>query len=565
MVNPFGNIKKCASQVIDAAFAVAVSDGVLKQAEAVSYTVEQPADTKHGDLATNVAMVSAKQQGKAPRMIAEEIIKRLDFDGTPFSSAQIAGPGFINFTLKKSWFGEVITDVLSAGYNYGRTEDGKGEKVMVEFVSANPTGPMHMGNARGGALGDGIAEVLSWAGHDVTREFYVNDAGNQIDRFGKSLDARYRQKYLGEEAVEFPEDGYHGDDIKDLAEEYAAIVGDSLLSLPDSEREAKLAEFGLPKNIERMKRDLEKYRIEYDSWFYESSFHNDGSLDRCIEKLSALGLTYEKDGALWYKASLYGGEKDEVLVRTNKTPTYFAADIAYHLNKFVDRGFNRVINVWGADHHGHVARLVGAMDAAEVGGQRLKIVIMQMVRLMRGGEMVRMSKRTGRSVSLSDLLDEVPIDAARFFFNLREAGATFDFDLDLAVTESNQNPVYYVQYAHARISSIIKNIEAEGIKITSPTTEQLALLEHSAEVELTRKLAHFPEVISSAARNLDPTSLTHFAQDVASLFHRFYDNCRCRLPEEPDLMNARLALCTATKTVIANILKILKVSTPDVM
>lgn len=561
MFNAVKQAKEELSSLIHAGFAAAFAKGELPEAELMPFVIEIPSDTTHGDFATNAAMVNARAFRKAPKMIAEILLANIDLTNSIFERIEVAGPGFINFFVKHQWFSGVVSGVLSSAENYGRSDYGKGQKIMVEFVSANPTGPMHMGNARGGAVGDGIATVLDWSGHTVSREFYINDAGNQVEKFGQSLEARYIQALKGEDAIEFPEDGYHGDDIKERAAEYIALHGDKLLTVAAEERRRLLVDYALPENVRRLKADLERYRINYDVWFKESSLHDSGAVKAVMQDLTDRGLTYEKDGALWYKATEYGGEKDEVLVRGNGFPTYFAADIAYHVNKFKERGFDRCINIWGADHHGHIARLKGAMDAVGVGGDRLDIVIIQLVRLMRGGEPVRMSKRTGKSVTLSDLLDDVPIDAARFFFNMREASSNLDFDLDLAVEQSSQNPVYYVQYAHARICSIIANLKSEGVEPRDCTQQDLSLLVDPAEIELTRILAALPEEIIAAAKTYDPARLTHYVIEVATAFHRFYNTCRCKVEDEC-LMQARLNLCIATRTVIANTLKMLKIDAP---
>ncbi len=562
---PVGNALEEIREIVERAAAKAQADGLLpNEAELPQFTVEVPADTSHGDFATNVAMVSARAFKKSPKMIADAIISSLDLENTSFSKAEAAGPGFINFYVKNIWFALVVKEVLEKNKRYGRTSYGNGEKVNVEFVSANPTGPMHMGNARGGAIGDSLASAFDWAGYDATREFYINDAGNQIEKFGKSLSARYLQHFKGEEEVPFPEDGYHGHDIVERAEEYIEINGDKLLSASEEERMQALINYALPKNISKMKSDLEKYRIVYDVWFHESSLHESGAVKDVIKKMTEKGATYEKDGALWYKATDYGEEKDEVLVRKNGTPTYFAADIAYHANKMAVRGFTKCINVWGADHHGHVARLKGALTAMGLDGNSLDVVLMQLVKLTRNGELVKMSKRTGNAIALSDLLDEVPVDAARFFFNMREPGSSLDFDLDLAVEESSKNPVYYVQYAHARICSIIKNLEAEGIKVRSCQEKELCLLTDPAEIELIRSLASFPEEIIKSALSYDPARLTHYAVDLATRFHKFYNNCRVRCEDEA-LMQARLNLSIAAKQVIFNVLTMLKIEVPESM
>jgi len=546
------------------AFAKATKNGDLPEAAVPDFSIEVPGDRSHGDWATNAAMVSAKAFHLAPRKIAQILTDHLTLNGTLFDRFEIAGPGFLNFFLSGRFYSEVLKDINRLGADYGRSEYGEKKKIMVEFVSANPTGPMHMGNARGGALGDCLAAVLDAAGYDVWREFYVNDAGNQIDKFGSSLEARYLQIFKGEDAVEFPEDGYHGEDIKDRAAEFAELNGDRFVNAEPEERQKALVAFALPKNIEKMKNDLKKYRIEYDEWFLESRLHNDGELDETIQLLKDRGLTYEKDGALWYKATNFGAEKDEVLVRQNGNPTYFTADIAYHRNKFEKRGFDRCIDVWGADHHGHVARMKGAMNAVGLDGDKLDIVLIQLVRLVKSGEVVRMSKRTGKAIQLADLLDEVPVDAARFYFNQREANSQMDFDLDLAVQQDSQNPVYYVQYARARICSILKALAAEGITPRECTDEELALLTATEEIELIRHLSAYTGEIVAAAQDYDPARITRYVVTLATLFHKFYNACRVK-GEDESLTAARLYLCGATSTVICNVLSMFNISAPESM
>ena len=564
MSNPVSDIKQSITALVRAALDAAAASGTLSAcAELPAFVVEIPADTSHGDFATNAAMVCARTFRCAPRKVAEAICQNLVLEGSGIERVEIAGPGFINFFLSQGWFSEVVHSVLAQGDAYGRTSFGNGEKVQVEFVSANPTGPMHMGNARGGAIGDCLAAALDWAGYEVTREFYVNDAGNQIEKFGRSLEARYLQIYQGEDAVEFPEDGYHGDDIKARAQEFADLHGNRLVQADGPDRRRELIGYALPKNIEKLRQDLESYRIAYDVWFLESTLHN-GAIDQAIQRLSDRGMTYEKEGALWYKATENGGEKDEVLVRANGFPTYFAADIAYHYNKFAVRGFDRVINVWGADHHGHVARLKGAMDAIGLDGSKLDIVLMQLVRLMKDGKPYKMSKRTGKAISLTDLIEEVPVDAARFYFNMREPNSTFDFDLDLAIEQSAQNPVYYVQYAHARICSILRKLAEEGVSPRACTADELDAMDGPFETELIRCLARFPQEIVETARSYDPAKLTKYAIEAATLFHKFYDKCRIRGEAEP-LMQARLNLCLAVRTVLRNVLTILKITVPESM
>ncbi|HIR58253.1 MAG TPA: arginine--tRNA ligase [Candidatus Gallacutalibacter pullicola] len=541
----------------------AVAAGKLPAEPIPDFTIEVPADRAHGDWAANAAMVSARAFRMAPRKIAEAIGENLSLDGSYFEKFEIAGPGFLNFFLGRTFYSEVLRDVRRLGDSYGRSDFGGGKKVMVEFVSANPTGPMHMGNARGGALGDCLAAVLDAAGYDVWREFYVNDAGNQIEKFGVSLEARYLQIFKGEDAVPFPEDGYHGDDIRERAQEFADENGDRYVDADPAERRKALVGYALPRNIARMKADLEKYRIQYDRWFLESDLHKDGEVRAVVDLLREKGMTYEQDGATWYRATQFGAEKDEVLIRQNGNPTYFAADIAYHRNKF-NRGFDRCIDVWGADHHGHVARMKGAMNAIGLDGSKLDVVLMQLVNLMKDGQPVRMSKRTGKAIQLADLLDEVSVDAARFLFNMREATSAMDFDLDLAVKQDSQNPVYYVQYAHARICSILKALAAEGITPRECTDEELALLTAPEEIELIRHISAYTGEIIGAAKDYDPARITRYVITLANLFHKFYNACRVK-GAEPSLAAARLELCTASATVIRNVLSMFKINAPTSM
>ena len=564
MKNPIHSAKADIRNAIMEALGRCVAEEAIPAGPLPDFTVEIPADRSHGDFASNIAMVSARALHMPPRKIAEAIVSRLDLPCGSLASAETAGPGFINFTLSPAWYAGVLADVQSEGADYGSSDLGRGKKLMVEFVSANPTGPMHMGNARGGALGDCLSAILARVGYDVTKEFYVNDAGNQIEKFANSLEARYLQLYQGEDAVPFPEDGYHGEDITARAREFAGEHGDAFVNAPPAERRKALTGYALEANIKKLHDDLAKYRITYDVWFRESRLHADGEVAETIAILKKNGYTYEKDGALWYAATRLGGEKDEVLIRANGLPTYFAVDIAYHRNKFLLRGFDKVINIWGADHHGHVARLKGAMQAIGIDPKRLDIVLMQLVRLTRGGEVVRMSKRTGKAITLDNLLDEVPIDAARFFFNLREANSHLDFDLDLAVEQSSKNPVYYVQYAHARIWSILKNLGAEGIHPRACTQQEFALLSSPEEKELIRHLGLLPDEMTAAALNYDPARITRYALDLATLFHKFYNAHWVKGDDEP-LMQARLNLCLCVRDVIRNILGLLKIDAPETM
>lgn len=542
----------------------AVAMGELPSEPIPDFAIEVPADRSHGDWASNIAMVSAKAFRLPPRKIAESIAAHMVLDNSYFQSCSIAGPGFLNFFLNEQFYVDVVKEIMESGEKYGHSDFGQNQKVMIEFVSANPTGPMHMGNARGGALGDCLASVMSAAGYNVWREFYVNDAGNQIEKFGNSLEARYLQLYLGQENVPFPEDGYQGEDIKERAAEFAEINGDKFVHVDSTARQKALIDYALPQNIKKMEKDLTKYGITYDQWFLESTLHNNGEVQETITELTERGYTYEKDGALWYKATAFGSDKDDVLVRQNGNPTYFAADIAYHRNKFVKRGFDRCIDIWGADHHGHVARMKGAMEALGLNSQQLDVILMQLVRLTQNGEIVRMSKRTGKAIQLGDLLDEVPVDSARFLFNMREANSQMEFDLDLAVKQDAQNPVYYVQYARARICSIIKALAADGITLQPYTDEQLRLLTTSAELDLIRHLSAYTTEIIQAAKDYDPARITRYVITLATLFHKFYDACRVK-GDDPNLTNARLTLCMATSIVICNVLNMFSISAPESM
>ena len=568
-------------QAILDAMGKAVSEGKLPAEPVCDFKIEVPNDTANGDFSSNVAMMSTKTFRMNPRVIGQTILENINLDGTYLERCEIAGPGFLNFYLSPSYYSAILKDVRDCGKDYGRSSYGQGKKVNVEFVSANPTGPMHMGNARGGALGDCLAAIMDYAGYDVSREFYINDAGNQIEKFGLSLDIRYQQLFRGEDAIALPEDSYHGEDIKERAKEFADIHGDSYLEKSEDERRKALIDYALPKNIDNMKATLSKYRIEYDKWFNESIVHNDGELKDTIELLKANGLTYEKDGALWYKnievqtkMLLAQGKtqdaidklelKDDVLIRANGNPTYFAADIAYHRNKLEVRKFDIAIDIWGADHHGHVARMKSALDAIGVDSSRLDVILMQLVRLTRNGEAVRMSKRTGKAITLVDLLEEIPVDASRFLFNMREAGSQMDFDLDLAVEQSSKNPVYYCQYAHARICSIIKKLKADGIEIRDCSDAELQLLTDETEKDIIRHLASLTEEIIDAVKKYDPAKITRYTIELATLFHKFYNSCRV-VCEDESLMQARAYLCICVRDTIKNILNLLKIEAPESM
>ena len=581
MINMVQNAKDQAAALAMNAYQAAVADGTLPAAEVKTAPVEIPKDTANGDFTTTFALAASKALRQPPRNIAQALLDHMDLNGSYFASAEIAGPGFLNFRLNDSWYEGVCAAVEAEGDAYGTNDGLKGKKYMVEFVSANPTGPMHMGNARGGVLGDTLASVLTACGADVTREFYVNDAGHQIDKFAHSIEARYLQIIQGEENVPFPEDGYQGGDIRELAQAYYDANGDKLLNVPAAERQEALAQFGLSVNLPKMKTDLQRYKIEYDNWFYESTLHESGYVAETVDMLTEKGWTYEKDGALWLKTAdimrenlLKSGKKekdieklelkDDVLRRANGFYTYFAADIAYHRNKFAVRGFDKVINIWGADHHGHVARLKGALDALGLNGsEKLDIVLMQLVKLLRDGELVRMSKRTGKAISLSDLLDEVSVDAARWYFNAKP-DTQMEFDLGLAVREDSENPIYYVEYAHARICSLLRALAEEGVTVPKQADVDMSILNGETEQALIKQIAQFCEEVKLAARDYDPSHINRYLQELAACFHRFYNACRIK-GEEPAVQAARLKLADDTRVVLKNGLKLIGVDAPEKM
>ncbi len=550
-------IKEC---IINAA-KNAIEKQLLPEAELTPFIIEVPSNRDHGDYAVNAAMVWSRIFRNAPRKIAETIMAETNFDSTYIEKYEIAGPGFINFFLNDKYYADIVADVIDCGNSYGRSDFGENKRVLVEFVSANPTGPMHIGNARGGALGDCLAAVLDAAGYSVEREFYINDAGNQINKFALSLDLRYQQIY--KDGIEMPEDSYHGADIVEHAKAFAEINGDKYINKDEATRRKALVDFALPKNIQGLHDDLLKYRIEYDTWFKESTLHQNGEAMKVVELLKNSGHTYDKEGAVWFKGSDFGCD-DFVLVRANGVPTYVVPDIAYHYNKLVTRNFDKAIDILGADHHGYVPRLKGALTALGVDANRLDVVLMQMVRLVRNGEVIKASKRSGKSITLVTLLEEVPIDAARFFFNLREANSHFDFDLDLAVEESSQNPVYYVQYAYARICSIMRNLTADGIERRDLDKCDLTLLNTAEERELILHLSSLTEEIITAAKVYDPAKMTHYVNELATKFHKFYNACRVRGIDE-DLMHSRLALCEASGIAIKNVLNLMKIDAPESM
>ena len=582
MANLIQYAKDQVTELTRKAYEAAAAEGILPAGAELKGSVEIPKDPQNGDYASSYAMAGAKALKMNPRAIAQALAGHMDLTGTIFSSVEIAGPGFMNFRLGPKWYGDVLAEIEAEGPLYGQGDQGKGQKVMVEFVSANPTGPMHMGNARGGVLGDTLANVLAREGYDTWKEFYVNDAGNQIHKFAVSLQARYLQILLGEENVPFPEDGYHGQDIKELAQGFYELHGDSYKDAEEQTRLDALAAYGLERNIPKMKEDLRRYGIEYDQWFFESSLHESGYVAETVDLLAQKGWTYEKDGALWLnttellkKKYLAEGKsqkqvdkldlKDDVLRRANGFYTYFAADIAYHRNKLEVRGFDKTIDVWGADHHGHVARLQAALDGLGLdGSHRLVVVLMQLVNLLQDGQPVRMSKRSGKAIALHDLLDEVSVDAARYFFNARAATTPVDFDLDLAVREDSENPVYYVQYAHARICTLITRLAEEGYQVPKAAEIEAEVMNTPEEYALIRTLARLPEELRAAARDYDPSRINRYLTELAGDFHRFYGACRIKGEEESVLL-ARLKLADSVRSVLANGLGLLGVTAPEKM
>lgn len=561
MNNIVKTAEKQVAEIITAAIKKAQAKGTLPEAELAQFKVEVPADRKNGDYSTNAAMAHARVFRTAPAKIAQAITDEIELDGTYFGKVEPVA-GFINFTLSQEFYADVLKSVEELGKSYGHSDLFKGKRALVEFVSANPTGPMHVGNARGGAMGDCLAEVLSWAGYETEREFYINDGGNQIEKFGLSLDIRYRQ-HFGDN-IEMPEDSYHGQDIIDHSENFAKIYGDKYMHTSDEERKKALVDYALPINIAGLERDLLKYKIKYDTWFRESTLHNSGAARGVVKLLTEKGFTYEKDGAVWFKAEQFGCDKDFVLVRSNGFLTYIVPDIAYHYNKLCIRNFDIAVDILGADHHGYVPRLKAALTALGVNAERLKVVLMQMVRLVKDGEVIKASKRSGKAITLVTLLDEVPIDAARFIFNMREANTHCDFDLGLAVEQSAQNPVYYCQYAHARICSIFRKLQEKGTQFNGCTKEQAQRLTADEEKELIRYISSLTNEVENAAKLLDPSKLTRYAVELATLFHKFYNACRCDT-DDKDLAAARLFLCRCTQTVLANVLGLLKVDAPESM
>lgn len=558
LLNIIEETQSALRQGVAAACAQAMAAGTLPEAALPDFVIETPKDEKNGDFSTNLAMQLTRILRQNPRKIAEAIVSGIDLPGL-VERVEIAGPGFINFYLVPGWLNRVLPAIQEEDADYGKSNAGGGERVQVEFVSANPTGLLHMGNARGGALGDTLAAVLNEAGYVCDKEYYINDAGNQVENLGKSVEARYFE-LLGRDDYQIPEDGYHGKDIIATAQRLLDEKGESLVDLPEAERRELMKNYALKEKVAGIRGSLENFGVVFDNWFSEQSLHDAGSVHEVVDILREKGVVYEKDGAQWLRATDWGEEKDEVLVRSNGTPTYFAADIAYHRDKF-ERGYKRLINIWGADHHGHVARLKGAMTALGYPGDDITVILMQLVRLYRGGEIVKMSKRSGKYVTLDELIEEVGKEAARFFFIMRSPDSALDFDLDLAKAESSDNPVYYVQYAHARICSILS---VAGVDTPKACDVDLSLLTEENERVLIRKLAEWPQEVADAARELAPYHLAYYAKELANAFHSFYNSCKV-LTGDAALRDARLALVDCTRITLRNVLTLLGLSAPERM
>lgn len=560
-MNPIESIQESIRGKIVEAVSQAVQTEQLKIETIPDFVIEVPREKEHGDFAVNVAMLLARQARMAPGKIAAILVDIMEQNADPhIERVEVAGAGFINFFLSKAWLYDIPSLIHQMGDGYGNNPNYQG-KVQVEFVSANPTGNLHMGNARGGAIGDSLANILDRAGYQVEREYYVNDAGNQIEIFADSLEARYLQ--LTGHSVSFPENGYAGQDVIDTVKSLIAKYGSDLGELSAEERRSLIVEYALKEKVAYIENTLSSFGINYDVWFHEKSLYENGDIARVLSELEEQGFVYESEGALWFKSTRFGDEKDEVVRRANGLPTYFAADIAYHRDKFT-RGFDWVINVWGADHHGHIARMKGAMEALGIEPDRLDVVLMQLVRLYRKGNLVRMSKRTGTTISLDELIEEVGKDAARFFFVMRSPDSHLDFDMELAKQQSQENPVYYVQYAHARICSIFRQAKAAGVLMSEVEQIDASLLIEDEEIDLLRKLADFPEEIKIAARTLAPHRIARYVMDLAGLFHSFYNHHRV-LNEDQSLQDARLLLMETTRITIKNALQILGVTAPEQM
>ena len=553
------DIKQILATAIKAAAQKAIDEGSVKGGELPEVLLEVPPQKEFGDFATNFAMQSARALKCNPRMIAQAVVDNLDC--AYVEKMEIAGPGFINFYLKQDWMYDMLAGIIAEGENYGNLVSDCKEKIQLEYVSANPTGPLHVGHGRGAAVGSALANLMKAAGMNVSREYYINDAGNQINNLAASVNARYLEK-LGQ-TVEFPENGYHGYDIIETAERIVRIYGDKFLNMSEEERLQEFRTIALKEKLAALKEDLEAFNVTYDEWFSEQTLHDAKAIHSACDLLTERGYLYEQDGALWLKATEYGDDKDRVVIRDNGVPTYFAADIAYHQDKYA-RGFDRVINLWGADHHGYIARMKAAVGALGYHPDHLEVLILQMVSLYRNGELVKMSKRTGQSVTLNELIEEVGTDAARFFFVMRSIDSQLDFDLTLATEKSNENPVYYIQYAHARICSIMRQLEEAGIVVMPAAEAKLNTMTEASELELIKKLGEYPEMLAGAAKERAVHRVAHYVHDLAGLFHSFYNQCRI-LGVDSDLQQARIALVKTVGHVIRHALSILGVSAPERM
>jgi arginyl-tRNA synthetase len=555
------NIVQQTEQKLKAAIQNAVYTAGLADEQSIpAIILEQPKDKAHGDYATNIAMQLARVAKKAPRAIAEDLQKHFNYENAPVEKIEIAGPGFINFFMKNDYLGELVSTILDAGDNFGRTNAGQGEKVQVEFVSANPTGDLHLGHARGAAVGDALSNILDAAGYDVGREYYINDAGNQIDNLARSVQARYLQA-LGQDA-EMPEDGYHGKDIIGIGQELAKEHGDSLTEKPEEERLAFFRQYGLTYELKKLEKDLADFRVPFDVWYSETSLYQDGKIDTALATLRENGYVFEKDGAVWFRSTDFGDDKDRVLIKQDGSYTYLTPDIAYHKSK-LDRGFSKLINVWGADHHGYIPRMRAAIQALGNNADTLEVTIIQMVNLFENGEKVKMSKRTGKAVTLRELMDEVGIDAMRYFFVMRSSDTHLDFDMDLAKSQSNENPVYYVQYAYARISTMLAQAAEKGFQ--TDDAFDASLLTAEKELDLLKRLGEFPQVVADAAEKRMPHRMTQYAFDLASALHSFYNAEKVLNPENEALTKARIALMKAVRITIKNTLKLISVEAPEKM
>ena len=533
--------------------------GLVEQADLPDIILETSRNKDNGDYASNIAMQLTKLAKQPPRKIAEAIVEHINKESASIEKIEVAGPGFINITLKKEYLQEIVKTVLDQGAEYGRSNSGEGEKIQVEFVSANPTGDLHLGHARGASVGDSLCNVLDFAGYDVAREYYINDAGNQIDNLALSVEARYFQA-LGEEFT-FPEDGYQGQDIIGLGNRLVEEFGDKFKNVNAKERYDFLRDYGLKYELAKLQTDLENFRVVFDNWFSESTLYGSGKIETTLEKLRANGHIFEEDGATWFRSTTFGDDKDRVLIKNDGSFTYILPDIAYHEDK-IQRGFDTLINIWGADHHGYIPRMKAAIEALGYGKDKLEVIVSQMVHLFKDGERMLMSKRTGKAVTLRELVEEVGLDAVRYFFVMRSGDAQMDFDLDLAVKESNENPVYYAQYAHARISSILR--QSKDLDMTAKA-EGAALLTAEREIDLLKKVGDFPQLVADSAKMRSPHRIATYIQELASAFHSFYNAEKVLDADNREMSEARLALITATRTTIANALKLIGVSAPEKM